>query len=258
MNDGNAARYLHESPDGIGLVSAQMQIRCPGCDQFIAVSRSDAHPTPYSECGHPDDGICSEHAYSMDRDAEEWRALFGPSASPPPPPSDALCAATQAAHTSARIVFALERDAAIEAAIAQGKHEITEDVRRGNIPLDMVHCFADLHGHTDANGYASISDDDVSPFVWHAANDIQGALDVWIRSGGLREALANHIRSLADAIQSSTHDEDSRELLDMLGQYIEACETAGYAWPDWNEHLHMTCSEIVDDTFGCAVFLLHY
>ena len=124
-----------------------------------------------------------------DRDVEEWDSLFYPfPGRRQPPPSDDLCAAIENAHASARIAFALERSAAIAAAIAQGKHEISEDVRVGIIPADMLTSFADLHGHTDANDYAGINDEGVSPFVWQAANEIQTALDAWIKSG----ALMNH------------------------------------------------------------------
>lgn len=186
-----SSTYLrHVSKDAPGYVGAQSSIRCPGCGLFIAVSRDDDHPEPYSECGAPDDGICSEYGYAMDRDAEAWNHLFDPF-HPQPPPSDDLCAAIENAHTSARIVFALERDAAIAAAIAQGKHEISHHVRRGIIPADMIASFADLHGHTDANGYAGLNDHDVSPFVWQAANDIQNALDAWIKSGALTRPDSN-------------------------------------------------------------------
>jgi hypothetical protein len=104
----NGGAYLrHVSKDTPGYVGALSFIRCPGCGQFIAVSRDDDHPEPYSECGAPDDGICPEYGYAIDRDAEEWAALFDPFPGRlQPPPSDALCAAIEAAHTLARVEFA--------------------------------------------------------------------------------------------------------------------------------------------------------
>lgn len=83
----------------------------------------------------------------------------------------------------------------IAAAVAQTKDEILCDVERGVVPAD-VGSFGDLHDHVDANTYGGICDDD-GPWAVvldddegvAAVNEVQGAVDAWIRGGGIREAL---------------------------------------------------------------------
>ena len=66
------------------------------------------------------------------------------------------------------------------------------------------------------------------------------------------------VMALAYAIKSSPLHDDDDALIDLLSLYVEACEACGYVWPEWNEHLHMTCREIVDDTLGCVLSLITY
>jgi hypothetical protein len=87
----------------------------------------------------------------------------------------------------------------LAAVVEQAKDEIVEDVRAGRVPVD-VETFADLHDHVDANCYGGLCDegDTTGRFGWNddgtpncdEANALDNALDEWIRSGGLREALA--------------------------------------------------------------------
>jgi hypothetical protein len=74
----------------------------------------------------------------------------------------------------------------IAQAIAQAKTEIAEDVAAGHIPA-TVETFADLHEYVDANMYgAEIErvEGDVESMI-DAVNAVQGALDAWIKGGGL-------------------------------------------------------------------------
>lgn len=72
--------------------------------------------------------------------------------------------------------------------IERGKREIMADVRNGTIPSTAAD-FSELHNYVDANGYGGAFEDDA-----HAVEDVdfwnavQDALDLWIKSGALREA----------------------------------------------------------------------
>jgi hypothetical protein len=81
-------------------------------------------------------------------------------------------------------------DRIIATAVERGKREIVSDAREGRIPI-AVPSFSALHDHVDANEYGGLCDDgwdwDGDPDLVRA-NAVQGALDAWIRGGGLVEA----------------------------------------------------------------------
>jgi hypothetical protein len=75
------------------------------------------------------------------------------------------------------------------ALIERGKREITEDVKSGRVP-STVTSFGDLHDFVDANEYGGLCEEDLANSLsnddWVAVgNDVQDALDRWIKDGGL-------------------------------------------------------------------------
>lgn len=87
-------------------------------------------------------------------------------------------------------------ESAITEAIRLTKDEIVEDVVAGVVPAD-VETFGDLHGHVDANTYGGLCDES-GPWAdtfsddegVAAANEVQTAVDTWIKDGGIAAALA--------------------------------------------------------------------
>lgn len=85
----------------------------------------------------------------------------------------------------------LTRPIAIAYAVKQAKAEIIAHVAAGVVPASDVASFGDLHDYVDANRYGgcfdlySRFDNDEATRI---ANEVQSALDEWIRSGGLRPA----------------------------------------------------------------------
>lgn len=75
----------------------------------------------------------------------------------------------------------------LETVIERAKREILASVANSTIP--RANDLAELHDHVDANGYGGAFEDDA-----HAVEDVdfwnavQDALDLWIKSGALREA----------------------------------------------------------------------
>jgi hypothetical protein len=76
-------------------------------------------------------------------------------------------------------------------AIELSLSEIRDDVRMGTVPT-TVETFSDLHGYVDANEYGGLCQGADGPIDWCAdsdwveiGNEVQYALDDWIRAGGL-------------------------------------------------------------------------
>ena len=68
-----------------------------------------------------------------------------------------------------------------ETAIQTGKREIIDDARAGVIPW-TVRAFCELHEHTDANMYATLSD---GRMTTRQKNEIIDTLDAWLKAGAL-------------------------------------------------------------------------
>ena len=84
------------------------------------------------------------------------------------------------------------RDALVDAGVECAKDEIRLDVRKGVIPKG-VKSFSELHDHVDANEYGGsgflyclFDPDDIVVDQQHVeiVNDIQDAVDKWIKDGG--------------------------------------------------------------------------
>ncbi len=76
-----------------------------------------------------------------------------------------------------------DKDTAI---VELAKREILNDIVVGVIPA-TVFCFGELHDYVDANGYGGLDDEvfnegDIEADMGRA-NEIQGAVDAWIRCG---------------------------------------------------------------------------
>lgn len=75
----------------------------------------------------------------------------------------------------------------LPATIERAKQEILKDVRAGHVP-DSCQSFSELHDHVDANGYGGafeVGFDEGQEFCefW---NQVQDAVDQWIKQGGLK------------------------------------------------------------------------
>ncbi len=79
-------------------------------------------------------------------------------------------------------------------AIARGKREIVADIEGGHVPCH-VGSFSELHDYVDANCYGGAFEESAHPVgvsveewcdFW---NTVQEALDGWIKSGGLADAV---------------------------------------------------------------------
>lgn len=98
----------------------------------------------------------------------------------------------------------------LEAVLATAKNEIIADVQARRVPADVV-SFAELHDYVDANEYGGFCDDDATP-AWIEAfggrdsndalpdaymafvNEVQDALDKWIKGGGIgADMLLDHL-----------------------------------------------------------------
>lgn len=84
----------------------------------------------------------------------------------------------------------------IAATIEQTKQEIRDDIELGVVPADIA-AFSDLHDHVDANTYGGVCDEN-GPWAdaydedgIAAINEVQDAVDAWIKAGGLTAALAD-------------------------------------------------------------------
>ena len=92
----------------------------------------------------------------------------------------------------------LPTQADIETAIERSKREIADDVFEGWVPAGVPD-FSALHDYRDANGYGGFFDDDtvfyrgIGEGFFEDVNAVQGAVDAWIKSGGLREAVAARV-----------------------------------------------------------------
>lgn len=79
--------------------------------------------------------------------------------------------------------------------IEQAKREVLRDIAEGVVPV-TVGTFAELHDHVDANYYGGLFDladaelaggaDSTSEALQDFANDVQDAVDRWLRAGGHR------------------------------------------------------------------------
>jgi hypothetical protein len=74
--------------------------------------------------------------------------------------------------------------ALISRAIYRAQREILADRNDGTVPPDVA-SFAALHDYVDANEYGGLCDDDLFDALSPHANEIQGSLDAWIKSGAL-------------------------------------------------------------------------
>jgi hypothetical protein len=81
----------------------------------------------------------------------------------------------------------------LQATIERIKAEVLEDVGAGVVPADVA-SFGELHDHVDANCYGGAEEaweegdagcDELCAY-WNAA---QGAVDEWIKAGGVRGAV---------------------------------------------------------------------
>lgn len=89
----------------------------------------------------------------------------------------------------------------LETTITQMKEEILHDVRAGHVPRNCA-SFGELHDYRDANCYGGFCDDDVADELIEQfggrdadegmpdgminfMNAAQGAIDQWIKEGGL-------------------------------------------------------------------------
>lgn len=77
--------------------------------------------------------------------------------------------------------------------VARAKAEILEDITTGRVP-SSVSTFSELHDYVDANEYGGLCEDDLWPEepdedpsrgerMADLANEVQGAVDVWLRAG---------------------------------------------------------------------------
>jgi hypothetical protein len=76
-------------------------------------------------------------------------------------------------------------------AIELSLSEIRDDVRMGTVPTSVA-TFSELHGYVDANEYGGLCQGADGPIDWCAdsdwveiGNEVQYAVDDWIRAGGL-------------------------------------------------------------------------
>ncbi len=74
-----------------------------------------------------------------------------------------------------------QTDAAVAAAVEDGKREILADIADGTLPADVAD-FSSLHDHVDANGYAGFFDARVD-WTPEDGNRVTNALDAWLRAG---------------------------------------------------------------------------
>jgi hypothetical protein len=80
----------------------------------------------------------------------------------------------------------------IAQAVEDGKREIREDIASGRFTAQQIRSFSDLHDFVDANEYGGLCEEQfsqerfssVEAWVDHG-NAVQGALDAWIKGGGL-------------------------------------------------------------------------
>lgn len=74
-----------------------------------------------------------------------------------------------------------------KARIELAKEQILEDVKSGVVP-GTVASFSELHEYTDANYYGGLFDlkYDTTGQMVEVGNSVQGALDGWIKNGGLK------------------------------------------------------------------------
>lgn len=90
----------------------------------------------------------------------------------------------------------MDKRAFVLGAVERAKSEILGDIAdeaensEGEVmTADRIESFSDLHDFVDANCYGGLCDDDY-PFVIGSdedpANEIQDAIDQWIKGGGLR------------------------------------------------------------------------
>jgi hypothetical protein len=87
-----------------------------------------------------------------------------------------------------------ERRVPVEQRIERAKAEILADVEKGVMP-QSVGSFSELHDHVDANGYGGLFDvpfDSASDRDTKLINDLQDAVDVWIKAGGVYQGLIEH------------------------------------------------------------------
>jgi hypothetical protein len=83
-----------------------------------------------------------------------------------------------------------KRDAELAKRIELAKRQVIADVHAGHVPAD-VESFSRLHDHRDANYYGDAFEPD-APSCTAAAefwNNLQDAIDRWIKGGGLRKAI---------------------------------------------------------------------
>lgn len=87
-----------------------------------------------------------------------------------------------------RLVETSRRNEDLADAVARGKREILADVAAGRVPPPAS--FSELHDHVDANEYGGLCDTygDFETYGNEFANDVQDALDEWIRDGGAEGA----------------------------------------------------------------------
>jgi hypothetical protein len=77
--------------------------------------------------------------------------------------------------------------------IERAKREVLEDVAAGIVPATAAG-FSELHDYVDANGYGGAFEDDAPDANDEIWNELQDAVDAWIRSGDMARAAAGGAR----------------------------------------------------------------
>ena len=134
--------------------------------------------------------------------------------------------------------------------------EVLADVLTGKVPATVA-SFSELHDYTDANGYGGLCDEG-APFLspeelCAAGNELQDALDQWIKAGDLAGELFIAGALLVAAVDDAgvvdcvsplgewvDHNGDTPEVLDALGRLLVTgepqvvgihCGTVTLRWP---------------------------
>lgn len=90
----------------------------------------------------------------------------------------------------------MNRTELLATSIATAKNEIIADVQNGDVPKN-VKSFSHLHDFVDANLYGNVCEEGFpqkfeSSADWYAfVDEVQYAIDAWIKSGLLRTAVAS-------------------------------------------------------------------
>jgi hypothetical protein len=67
-------------------------------------------------------------------------------------------------------------------AVARSKREILADIESGRVPANVPD-FSSLHDYVDANEYGGLCDDALFDDLLPIGNDVQIAVDEWLKAG---------------------------------------------------------------------------